>query len=68
MAIHVYTMYITRQIHAEELVSQELNPNPMAFAASKADEDTMYLHQAQKEHDWKNFEEGMAKELQDHQE
>ena len=67
-AIHVYKTYITRQIHAEELVSQELNPNRMAFAASKADEDTMYLHQARKEHGWKNFEEAMAKELQDHQE
>ena len=39
----------------------------MAFAASKADEDTMYLHQAIKEKDWKKFEEAMAKELKDHQ-
>ena len=39
----------------------------MAFAASKADEDTMYLHQARKEQDWKDFEEAMAKELRDHQ-
>ena len=54
-------------MHADELVSQELNPNPMVFAASKADEDTMYLHQARKEKDWKKFEEAMAKELKDHQ-
>ena len=39
----------------------------MVFAASKADEDTMYLHQARKEKDWKKFEEAMAKELKDHQ-
>ena len=55
-------------MHADELVSGELHSNPMAFAASKADEDTMYLHQARKEKDWKNFEQAMTKELQDHQE
>ena len=65
--IHIYKTYVTRQIHADKLVSQELSPNPMAFATSKADEDTMYLHQARKEQDWKNFEEAMAKELRDHQ-
>ena len=53
--IHVYKTYVTRRIHADELVSQELNPNPMVFAASKADEDSMYLHQARKEKDWKKF-------------
>ena len=40
-AIHVYKTYATRRMHADELVSGELHSNPMAFAASKADEDTM---------------------------
>ena len=40
----------------------------MALVASKADNDTMYLHQARREKDWKDFEKAMEKEIQDHQE
>ena len=67
-SIHVYKTYLTRRVHADELIDGELNSNPMALAASKADDDTMYLHQARKEHDWKDFERGMQKEIKDHQE
>ena len=43
-----------------------MTENPFAFAATAADEDTMYLHQARKEEDWKEFHKAMIKELQDH--
>ena len=39
--------------------------SPMAFAAS-ADPDTMYLHEAMKQPDKKQFVEAMEKEIQDH--
>ena len=38
----------------------------MAFAATLADEDTMYLHQARKQPDWAQFKAAMGKEVKDH--
>ena len=52
LAIHAYVTETSRRIHAEELVQESMSANPFAFAATAADEDTMYLHQARKEPDW----------------
>ena len=65
--IHVYKTYLTRRIYADKLVQNKLSSNPMAFVASKADEDMMYLHEAQKQVDWKDFKKAMHKEIEDHQ-
>ena len=64
--IHTYRTATARRIHAEELVQECMTDNPFAFAATAADEDTMYLHQARKEPDWNEFQKAMVKELQDH--
>jgi hypothetical protein len=40
-----------------------MTDNPLAFAATLADEDTMYLHQAKKESDWEHFHAPMVKEM-----
>ena len=66
LMIHTYRTATARRIHADELVEQSMTDNPFAFAATAADEDTMYLHQARKEPDWNEFQKAMVKELQDH--
>lgn len=66
MAIYTYRTETARRIHAEELVQESMTENPFAFAATAADEDTMYLHQARKEPDWNEFQQAMVKELKDH--
>jgi hypothetical protein len=40
--------------------------DPIAFAASKSDPDTMYYHQAMKQPDAKQFRAAMQKEIDDH--
>jgi len=66
MAVHAYQTETSRRIHAEELIQECMTENPFAFAATAADEDTMYLHQARKEPDWNEFHKAMVKELKDH--
>lgn len=66
LAIHTYMTETSRRIHAEELIQESMTDNPFAFAATAADEDTMYLHQARKEPDWNEFHKAMVKELKDH--
>jgi len=66
LTIRCYRTEIAREVHAEELVEQCMTSNPFAFSATLADEDTMYLNQAKKEPDWKQFHEAMIKEIKDH--
>ena len=66
LTIRCYRTEIARAVHAEELVEQCMTSNPFAFSATLADEDTMYLNQAKKEPDWKQFHEAMVKEIKDH--
>ena len=54
--------------HAKELADDSITDNPMAYAATLADEDTMYLHEAQRQPDWDEFQKAMGKEINDHQE
>lgn len=66
MAVHSYMTETSRRIHAEELAEDSMTSNPFVFAATAADKDTMYLHQARKEPDWNKFHKAMIKELKDH--
>ncbi|CAJ1938910.1 unnamed protein product [Cylindrotheca closterium] len=66
LTLRSYRTVIAREVHAEELVDECITANPMAFAATLADEDTMYLHQAKKERDWIHFHTAMVKEIEDH--
>ena len=66
LMLKTYRMTIAREIHARELVEQAITSNPMAFAATLADEDTMYLHQARKQPDWAQFKAAMGKEVKDY--
>ena len=68
LALYTYHTSTARRIHADKLAEESIANNPLAFSATLADEDTMYLHQAQKQADWKQFNEAMVKEINDHSE
>lgn len=55
-------------IHAEEIVEQLMVNIPFANAATVANEDTLYFHQAMKTDDKKQFFEAIAKEILDYTE
>ena len=55
-----------RMCNCDEIINDETHNNPFAFASSLADRDTMYLHQAKREHDWKQFQKAMQEEIDDH--
>jgi len=43
-----------------------MTANILGLAATLADEDTMYLHQAKRESDWPEFHKAMVREIKDH--
>ena len=67
-ALHVYRTQLMRDLHYEELTNPVGELNPVALAASMADEDTMYLHEALKALDRKQFLKAMQEEVQAHSE
>ena len=67
-ALFTYRTIIARMTHAKELAEDSITDNPMAFAATLADEDTMHLHKAQKQPDWDGFQKAMGMEINAHQE
>ena len=67
-ALFTYRTIIARMTHAKELAEDSITDNPMAFAATLANEDMMYLHEAQKQPDWDEFQEAMGMEINAHQE
>lgn len=66
---HVTTSYRTglmQTMHQQELLSAPGDAHPLAFAASLADVDTMYLHEAMQQPDRDKFVTAMTKEIADH--
>ena len=55
-----------RDLHYEELTNPIGEINPVSFAASMADEDTMYLHEALKAPDRAQFLKAMQEEVEAH--
>ena len=53
--------------HEEYLIQRELS-QPIAFAASKSDSDTMYMHQAMNQPDKRQFQRAMQEEINAHTE
>ena len=51
--------------HEEYLIQKELS-HPLAFAANKADSDTIYMHQAMRQPDRKQFVKAMQDEINAH--
>ena len=64
--LRTYHTSVAREVHARELAEKAISSNPFALAATLADEDTMYLHQARKQPDWEEFKRAMQKEIKDH--
>ena len=64
--LQTYHTSVAREVHARELAEEAISSNPFALAATLADEDTMYLHQARKQPDWEEFKRAMQKEIKDH--
>ena len=61
-----YKTKMARIAHSHELRSNCVDLNPLSFASTLADQDTMYLHQAMKQPDWKHFKEAMKSEIAAH--
>ena len=53
-------------IHAMNVTAAPGDMHPLTFAASMADEDTMYLHEAMRQHDKSQFLQAMKDELDTH--
>ena len=65
-ALRTYRTDIMKQLHHEEITGAPGEINPVALAASMADEDTMYLHEAMKAPDKDKFLEAMKEEISAH--
>ena len=65
-APRTFRSVVMRSMHATLLVSDHADIHPFTFAASLADDDTMYLHQARREPDWPEFSKAMIAELTAH--
>lgn len=62
------TLEVAREVPSfEQEISDEMQ-DPIAFAATKSDPDTMYYHQAMKAPDAKHFRQAMQKEIDAHDE
>lgn len=64
--LHSFRTVVMRSMHATTLASDHSDIHPFAFAASLADDDTMYLHQARRQPDWLHFSKAMIDELLAH--
>lgn len=64
--LHCYHSHGMRSMHADILCSDYSDIHPLSFAASLADADTFYLHQARKQADWPQFLKAMIDELLAH--
>lgn len=64
--LHTFRTVTMRKHNTDALISDYADLHPLSFAASLADEDTMYLHQAQRQPDWPEFCKAMISELEAH--
>ena len=64
--LHMYRTQIMQELNYDELTNPIGEINPVALAASMADEDTMYLHEALNAPDHKQFLKAMQEEVQTH--
>ncbi len=61
-----YNTKMARIAHANELRNDCIDNNPLSFASTLADADTMYLHQAKRQPDWQQFKDAMKEEIVAH--